>query len=106
MYLSHSIRGPVAAQCEWLFGEGLNDHIEHGLGPLGIAITTDGHNDTILGAMNRWRVRGRRSGILTPRFGFAELVRNSPTYRRTIDAKDTTIVLSPGSNFLDFMNKK
>ena len=28
---------------------------------------------------------GRRSGILTPRFGFAELVRNSPTYRRTID---------------------
>lgn len=28
---------------------------------------------------------GRRSGILTPRFGFAELVRNSPTYRRTIE---------------------
>jgi hypothetical protein len=28
---------------------------------------------------------GRRSGVLTPRFGFAELVRNSPTYRRTID---------------------
>ncbi len=28
---------------------------------------------------------GRRSGVLTPRFGFAELVRNSPTYRRTIE---------------------
>ncbi|MBX9928945.1 MAG: hypothetical protein K2X99_08530, partial [Gemmatimonadaceae bacterium] len=28
---------------------------------------------------------GRRSGILTPRFGFAELVRNSPTYRRNVE---------------------
>jgi lipopolysaccharide assembly outer membrane protein LptD (OstA) len=28
---------------------------------------------------------GRRSGILTPRFGIAELLRNSPTYRRTFD---------------------
>jgi lipopolysaccharide assembly outer membrane protein LptD (OstA) len=28
---------------------------------------------------------GRRSGVLTPRFGIAELVRNSPTYRRTFD---------------------
>ncbi|MBA4071856.1 MAG: hypothetical protein C0497_08490 [Gemmatimonas sp.] len=28
---------------------------------------------------------GRRSGVLTPRFGFAELVRNSPTYRRNIE---------------------
>lgn len=28
---------------------------------------------------------GRRSGILTPRVGFAELVRNSPTYRRTVE---------------------
>lgn len=28
---------------------------------------------------------GRRSGILTPRMGFAELVRNSPTYRRTVE---------------------
>lgn len=28
---------------------------------------------------------GRRSGIITPRFGVAELVRNSPTYRRQID---------------------
>lgn len=28
---------------------------------------------------------GRRSGILTPRFGLAELVRNSPTYRRNIE---------------------
>ena len=28
---------------------------------------------------------GRRSGILTPRVGFAELVRNSPTYRRTAE---------------------
>ena len=28
---------------------------------------------------------GRRSGILTPRVGFAELVRNSPTYRRTTE---------------------
>ena len=28
---------------------------------------------------------GRRSGILTPRIGFAELVRNSPTYRRTAE---------------------
>lgn len=28
---------------------------------------------------------GRRSGILTPRVGIAELVRNSPTYRRTAE---------------------
>jgi len=28
---------------------------------------------------------GRRSGILTPRFGFAEFVRNSPSYRRTVE---------------------
>lgn len=28
---------------------------------------------------------GRRSGILPPRVGFAELVRNSPTYRRQIE---------------------
>ncbi|HZF67475.1 MAG TPA: putative LPS assembly protein LptD, partial [Gemmatirosa sp.] len=28
---------------------------------------------------------GRRSGLLTPRFGVAELLRNSPTYRRTIE---------------------
>ena len=28
---------------------------------------------------------GRRSGIITPRFGIAELLRNSPTYRRTVD---------------------
>lgn len=28
---------------------------------------------------------GRRSGMLTPRLGFAELVRNSPTYRRTVE---------------------
>ena len=28
---------------------------------------------------------GRRSGILTPRFGLTELVRNSPQYRRTIE---------------------
>ena len=28
---------------------------------------------------------GRRSGILTPRFGLAELVRNSPTYRRNVE---------------------
>jgi len=28
---------------------------------------------------------GRRSGILTPRAGFSEVVRNSPTYRRTIE---------------------
>src|SRR5690606_30703285 len=28
---------------------------------------------------------GRRSGILTPRLGFSELVRNSPTYRRTAE---------------------
>jgi hypothetical protein len=28
---------------------------------------------------------GRRSGILTPRFGIAELFRNSPSYRRTFD---------------------
>jgi hypothetical protein len=28
---------------------------------------------------------GRRSGILPPRIGFAELVRNSPTYRRTAE---------------------
>ncbi|HKS05409.1 MAG TPA: putative LPS assembly protein LptD [Gemmatimonadaceae bacterium] len=29
--------------------------------------------------------KGRRSGILTPRFGIAELVRNSPSYRRTLE---------------------
>ncbi|MDQ8178907.1 MAG: twin-arginine translocase subunit TatC, partial [Gemmatimonadota bacterium] len=28
---------------------------------------------------------GRRSGIIPPRMGFAELVRNSPTYRRTVE---------------------
>lgn len=28
---------------------------------------------------------GRRSGILTPRLGVAEVVRNSPTYRRTVE---------------------
>jgi lipopolysaccharide assembly outer membrane protein LptD (OstA) len=28
---------------------------------------------------------GRRSGILTPRFGFSDIVRNSPTYRRSVD---------------------
>ncbi|HVZ50035.1 MAG TPA: putative LPS assembly protein LptD [Gemmatimonadaceae bacterium] len=28
---------------------------------------------------------GRRSGILTPRFGITELVRNSPNYRRTVE---------------------
>lgn len=28
---------------------------------------------------------GRRSGILTPRIGFSELVRNSPSYRRTAE---------------------
>ena len=28
---------------------------------------------------------GRRSGMLTPRIGFAELVRNSPSYRRTAE---------------------
>ncbi|MBM4194552.1 MAG: LPS-assembly protein LptD [Gemmatimonadetes bacterium] len=28
---------------------------------------------------------GRRSGILTPRFGLTELVRNSPGYRRTVE---------------------
>jgi hypothetical protein len=28
---------------------------------------------------------GRRTGMLTPRFGIAELVRNSPTYRRTVE---------------------
>ncbi|MCC7193948.1 MAG: LPS-assembly protein LptD [Gemmatimonadaceae bacterium] len=29
--------------------------------------------------------KGRRSGILTPRFGITELVRNSPNYRRTVE---------------------
>lgn len=28
---------------------------------------------------------GRRSGLLTPRMGFSEVVRNSPTYRRTVE---------------------
>jgi len=28
---------------------------------------------------------GRRTGMLTPRFGITELVRNSPTYRRTVE---------------------
>lgn len=29
--------------------------------------------------------KGRRNGILNPRFGVAEIVRNSPDYRRTVD---------------------
>jgi hypothetical protein len=29
--------------------------------------------------------KGRRSGLLTPRFGVAELLRNSPSYRRTVE---------------------
>jgi hypothetical protein len=29
--------------------------------------------------------KGRRNGILTPKFGVAEIVRNSPDYRRTVD---------------------
>ena len=29
--------------------------------------------------------RGRRSGVLTPRFGLGELLRNSPTYRRHVE---------------------
>jgi hypothetical protein len=37
---------------------------------------------------------GRRSGILTPRFGIAELLRNSPTYRRTIDNLGYYVALS------------
>jgi hypothetical protein len=28
---------------------------------------------------------GRRSGLIPPRFGFSEILRNSPTYRRTIE---------------------
>jgi hypothetical protein len=28
---------------------------------------------------------GRRSGLIAPRFGFSELVRNTPSYRRTIE---------------------
>ena len=28
---------------------------------------------------------GRRSGLITPQFGFGELVRNSPSYRRTLE---------------------
>jgi hypothetical protein len=28
---------------------------------------------------------GRRSGVIPPRFGFTEIVRNSPSYRRTIE---------------------
>ncbi len=43
---------------------------------------------------------GRRSGVLTPRFGFAELVRNSPTYRRTIDDVGYYFALSDYTDFL------
>ena len=28
---------------------------------------------------------GRRSGVLTPRFGVSEMFRNSPTYRRHLE---------------------
>ena len=28
---------------------------------------------------------GRRSGLLSPRFGVAELIRNSPSYRRSVE---------------------
>lgn len=42
---------------------------------------------------------GRRSGVLTPRFGFAELVRNSPTYRRTIENVGYYIALSDYTDF-------
>jgi hypothetical protein len=43
---------------------------------------------------------GRRSGILTPRFGFAELVRNSPTYRRNLEDLGYYFALS---DYLDFL---
>lgn len=42
---------------------------------------------------------GRRSGVLTPRFGFAELVRNSPTYRRTIENVGYYFALSDYTDF-------
>ena len=29
--------------------------------------------------------QGRRSGVLTPRFGVSDIVRNSPTYRRNVE---------------------
>lgn len=38
--------------------------------------------------------KGRRSGILTPRFGMAELVRNSPAYRRTVENVGVYFALS------------
>ncbi len=37
---------------------------------------------------------GRRSGIIPPQFGFSELIRNSPTYRRTIENFGYYFVLS------------
>ena len=38
--------------------------------------------------------RGRRSGIIAPRIGFGEVVRNSPSYRRTIENLGYYFVLS------------
>lgn len=42
---------------------------------------------------------GRRSGMLTPRFGITELVRNSPTYRRTVENLGYYLALS---DYYDF----
>lgn len=48
---------------------------------------------------------GRRSGMLTPRFGLAELFRNSPTYRRNVENVGYYFALSQfydGSASLDW----
>jgi lipopolysaccharide assembly outer membrane protein LptD (OstA) len=42
---------------------------------------------------------GRRTGMLTPRFGITELVRNSPTYRRTVENMGYYFALS---DYYDF----
>ncbi len=38
--------------------------------------------------------RGRRSGIIAPRLGFSDIVRNSPAYRRTVENLGYYFVLS------------
>ncbi|MEW5916782.1 MAG: putative LPS assembly protein LptD [Gemmatimonadota bacterium] len=38
--------------------------------------------------------RGRRSGIIAPRLGFSDIVRNSPSYRRTVENLGYYFVLS------------
>jgi hypothetical protein len=48
--------------------------------------------------------RGRRSGILTPRFGFTELLRNSPTYRRHVENVGYYFVMGQYADFTTWLD--